>query len=232
MYASLAEFTVFTIENIIAHTSHLKAPLTAHASSSSPHPSTQLEEAPATDMTANLTIGAHTPASALIDIVPQPPTHPNASSEKTPEDPPEEKGKAGSSSPEDPRHPRDQSFTAASFFQQAQLCVQILSQVFAVYIPNTRDLLRSRHDTIMSLYDRAAQPLHIIRIGSILFISRIVDAFCRTSSYLVGLRSLYPPFLAIFSLHLTFWLLLLSIGEMYVLWMCMLTILWMLSWPK
>ncbi|PTB67054.1 hypothetical protein BBK36DRAFT_1158999 [Trichoderma citrinoviride] len=66
----------------------------------------------------------------------------------------------------------------------------------------------------MSLYGQAAQPLHIIRIRSILFISRTIGAFRRTTSYLVSLRELYPPFLAIFSVHLLFWIFLLSIGEM------------------
>ncbi|TFA98544.1 hypothetical protein CCMA1212_009678 [Trichoderma ghanense] len=65
----------------------------------------------------------------------------------------------------------------------------------------------------MSPYGQTNEPLHTLRIRSILILGRMINIFRRASSYIVSHRDLYPTFLTIFSLHLLFWIFLLSIGE-------------------
>ncbi|KAM0253040.1 hypothetical protein ACHAQJ_007471 [Trichoderma viride] len=114
-----------------------------------------------------------------------------------------------------------------SFFGKSSSLLQTLVRlgVLGMYY-----LRLSLFHTLESLYGQATWFLHHTSICFILFIKHIVQPFVRTSFYLVSLGIHYPPAIAIFTLHFMFWAVLLSMGEMYLLWACLLLIFWMLSW--
>ncbi|KAL7820017.1 hypothetical protein V8C26DRAFT_378986 [Trichoderma gracile] len=225
MYAILAESTA--LETIIAHTTPLKAPLKADSLSPSPPPSTPAKEDSAIDTTANQTINAHTHSSTLANITLQkPPTAPSTIPDSLSQGP-----KTINSTPATDSQHLQASHSTTSSLRRINLRIQALVHIIFC-ITHIHRLILPHLKTTMSLYRQAAQPLRFIRVGSIFIISRIMKIVRRTSSYVVSHRELYPPFLAVFVPHLLFWVFLLSIGEMYVLWMCMLTVIWLLSWLK
>lgn len=222
MYAILAESTA--LDSIITHTSHLfKAPLKAD-----PPPSTHLKTDHTTILTTDQTINDHTHASTLTNsILAKPPSKSSTLSADLYKD----KEATNSTPSTNSRHQQASLFTAAAFTQRTRLCIQALVQIL-FYIPHFHRLILPHLEPTMSRYGQAARPLHFIRVCSNIIFSRMLNIIRRTSSYVVSHRDLYPPFLAVFVPHLLFWVILLSFGERYVLWMCVLTVVWLLSWLK
>ncbi|RFU73477.1 dna-directed rna polymerase ii subunit rpb1, partial [Trichoderma arundinaceum] len=91
-------------------------------------------------------------------------------------------------------------------------------------------LTLSRLYTFTSLYNQAAWSLYITRVRFALLVRRFLEPFFRASSYLVGLGNLYSPIIAVFALHFILLAVLLSIGQVYALLACLLSIFWVLSW--
>ncbi|KAL7789386.1 hypothetical protein V8C37DRAFT_417971 [Trichoderma ceciliae] len=98
-----------------------------------------------------------------------------------------------------------------------------------IVVAYSHHLLLSCLYTVVSLFDQEVWSLYITRIRFTLFIHRLVKPFSRISSCLVSLGNLFSLVIAIFTLHFVFCAVLLSIGEMYTLWACLLSILCMLS---
>ncbi|KAH0491320.1 hypothetical protein TgHK011_002757 [Trichoderma gracile] len=235
MYAILAESTA--LETIIAHTTHLKAPLKpplkaplkADPLSPSPPPSTPAKQDSAIDITANQTINTQSHASTLTkSTIQKPPTKASTLPDSSLY---EDKEATGSTPSTDYQHLQASYSPTSSLLRRINLSIQLLVHIIFC-IAHIHRLILPHLKTTMSLYRQATQPLRLIRVGSIFIISRIMKIVRRTSSYVVSHRELYPPFLAVFVPHLLFWVFLLSIGEMYVLWMCVLTVIWLLSWLR
>ncbi|KAL6800239.1 hypothetical protein J3E68DRAFT_448556 [Trichoderma sp. SZMC 28012] len=125
-----------------------------------------------------------------------------------------------------------QSWTSSIFvFLQATLLhLHEFVQLSALYILHFYSICLSHVEIIISLYDQAALTLYITRIRFILLIKRSLGPFRRIFSKLTILVNLCAPAITIFALHFILWSILLSFGELYVLFVCLLCIFWMLSW--
>lgn len=125
-----------------------------------------------------------------------------------------------------------QSWTSSIFiFIQAQLLrLHEFVQLALFYILHFYSICLSHFEIIISIYDQAALTLYITRIRFALFIKRSLEPFRRIFSKFIALSNLCTPAIAIFALHFILWSILLSFGELYVLFVCLLCIFWMLSW--
>ncbi|KAL7960936.1 hypothetical protein V8C34DRAFT_302672 [Trichoderma compactum] len=110
------------------------------------------------------------------------------------------------------------------------LRLQEFVRLSVLYMLHFSSMCLSHVDVITSLHDQAGMTLYITRIRFALLIKRSLGPFRRIFSNLIVLGSLYAPAIAIFALHFILWAILLSIGELYVLFVCLLCIFWMLSW--
>ncbi|EHK17488.1 uncharacterized protein TRIVIDRAFT_226448 [Trichoderma virens Gv29-8] len=130
-----------------------------------------------------------------------------------------------------PRLRQDWTSSALAFLHlhESPFRLYEFPQLFMLYTLRFYSLYPPLLDIVISLYEQKTLDLYIIRIRLILIIRRKLEPFCRMSSYLVILGNLYAPAIAIFTLHFIFWTIVLSIGELYALFVCLLFIFWMLS---
>ncbi|KAH0526474.1 hypothetical protein TsFJ059_009789 [Trichoderma semiorbis] len=133
--------------------------------------------------------------------------------------------------PEEIIQPR-QSWTSSVFvfFQAAFLRLHEFVQLSVPYILHLYSMCLPYVDVVISLYDQVGLTLYITRIRLFLLIKRSLEPFRRMFFKFTVLGNLYTPAIAIFALHFILWSILLSFGELYVLFVCLLCIFWMLSW--
>ncbi|KAL6818626.1 hypothetical protein GGI42DRAFT_359664 [Trichoderma sp. SZMC 28013] len=133
--------------------------------------------------------------------------------------------------PEEILQPRQSWTSFVLVFIQAQfLRLQEFVQLSVLYTLHFSSMCLSHFDIIISLYDQAGLTLYITHIRFALLIKRSLEPFRRIFSNFIVLGNLYAPAIAIFTLHFILWAILLSFGELYVLFVCLLCIFWMLSW--
>ncbi|KKP06232.1 hypothetical protein THAR02_01663 [Trichoderma harzianum] len=125
-----------------------------------------------------------------------------------------------------------QSWTSSLFvfIQAAYLRVYEFVQLSALYALHFYSICLWHADIITSLYNQASLTLYITRIRLILHIKHSLEPFRRIFSKVTVLGNLCAPAITIFALHFILWSILLSFGELYVLFVCLLCIFWMLSW--
>ncbi|PKK42959.1 hypothetical protein CI102_12711 [Trichoderma harzianum] len=125
-----------------------------------------------------------------------------------------------------------QSWTSSIFFFiQAQLLrLHEFVQLSVLYVLHFYSICLWHAEIITSLYNQASLTLYITRIRVILLIKRSLEPFRRVFSKLTVLGNLCAPAITIFALHFIVWSILLSFGELYVLFVCLLCIFWILSW--
>lgn len=125
-----------------------------------------------------------------------------------------------------------QSWTSSIFvFLQAQfLRLHDFTQLSVLYILHFYSMCLPYVDVVISLYDQAILTLYITRIRLFLLIKRSLEPFRRIFSKFIALSNLCTPAITIFALHFILWSILLSFGELYVLFVCLLCIFWILSW--
>ncbi|KAJ4855172.1 uncharacterized protein T069G_10730 [Trichoderma breve] len=133
--------------------------------------------------------------------------------------------------PEEIIQPR-QSWTSSVFvfIQATYLRLHEFLQLSVLYILHFYSMCLPYVDVVISLYDQVGLTLFITRIRLILLIKRSLEPFCRMFSNFIAVSNLCTPAIAIFALHFILWSILLSFGELYVLFVCLLCIFWMLSW--
>ncbi|KAL5087234.1 hypothetical protein Trisim1_007971 [Trichoderma cf. simile WF8] len=103
-------------------------------------------------------------------------------------------------------------------------------QLSVLYILHFYSICLPYVDVAISLYNQATLTIYITRIRFALFIKRSLEPFRRMFSKFTALSNLCAPAITIFALHFILWSILLSFGELYVLFVCLLYIFWMLSW--
>ncbi|KAL6826130.1 hypothetical protein J3E69DRAFT_284109 [Trichoderma sp. SZMC 28015] len=133
--------------------------------------------------------------------------------------------------PEEIIQPR-QSWTSSIFvfIQATYLRLHEFLQLSVLYILHFYSMCLPYVDVVISLYDQVGLTLFITRIRLILLIKRSLEPFRRMFSKFTALGNLCTPAIAIFALHFILWSILLSFGELYILFVCLLCIFWMLSW--
>ncbi|KAL6814827.1 hypothetical protein V8C40DRAFT_283092 [Trichoderma camerunense] len=133
--------------------------------------------------------------------------------------------------PEEIFQPRQSWTSSVSVVIQATfLHLHEFVQLSLFYILHFYSTCLSHFDIITSLYGQAALTLYITRIRFVLLIKRSLEPFRRMFSKFTVLGNLCAPAITIFALHFIFWAILLSFGELYILFVCLLCIFWILSW--